>query len=152
MIAHRKPGKTVMGKIYFHRSALGLVDEHIRKRALEVIRLLPGWEWDIARVHKTTGQVALIRSPDWDTADEPTVGAMKVVDGTTIKLRPDTGMIYHHKWCFVADDYSGFNVKASKARSEAWESLVPPVNKRKIGRRTHWEEEVLPRLKAAIRS
>ena len=72
---------------------------------------------------------------------------MRVVDGTTVKLRPSTGMIYHHKWCFVADDYGGFDVKASKARSSAWESLDPPVNKRKIGRRTHWEAEVLPRLR-----
>lgn len=141
-----------MGKIYFHRSALGLVDAHIRKRTLEVIRLIPDWEWHIARVNKTNGQVALIKSPDWDTANEPTVGDMMVVDGKTIRRRRDAGMIYHHKWCFVADDYSGFDVDASKTRSEAWESLNPSVNKRKIGRRTYWEGVVVPRLKAAIRS
>ena len=114
-----------------------------------MVRLIPDWEWHIARVNKTSGQVALIKSPDWDTADEPTVGDMMVVDGTTMKRRPDTGMIYHHKWCFVADDYVGFDVEASKARSEAWESLDPPVNKSKIGRRTHWDGEVLPRLEDA---
>jgi len=142
----RKPGKLVVGKLYFHRSALGLVDPTIRRKVKAAQKRLPDWKWDIARVRKADGQVALIQSPDWDTADEPTVGDMMVVEGRVIKRRPSSGMIYHHKWCFVADDYTGFDVEASKARSQAWESLDPPVNKRKIGRLSYWVDEVVPRL------
>jgi hypothetical protein len=142
----RKPGKLVVGKLYFHRSALSRVDQSIRKRVLAAQRREPEWKWDIARVDIKGGRVALIQSPDWDTADEPTVGAMIVLDGRTVKRRPPTAMIYHHKWTFVSDDYTGFDVEASKARSSAWESLDPPVNKRKIGHRRHWEEAVVSRL------
>ena len=42
---------------------------------------------------------------------------------------PSDPYIYHHKWLFVADDYDGFDVEESKARSGAWlcQTSINPV-------------------------
>jgi len=53
--------------------------------------------------------------------------------------------IYHHKWLFVADDYQGFDVVASKTRSEQWIALGD-VDRSRIGRKSYWEERVVPQL------
>ena len=41
--------------------------------------------------------------------------------------------IYYHKWLFVADDYPGYDVAKSAARS-------------RIGNKSYWEHFVVPRL------
>jgi len=146
----RKPGKLVAGKLYFHKSVLDQMDYGIQADVARAVRLAPkGWEWVIARVDVVRGHVALIQSSDWDTAPEPTVGAMVVVRGDEVRQQRGSGMIYHHKWMFVADDYDGFDVEASKERSRLWESLNPPVDKCLIGRRDYWARYVLPRLGTA---
>lgn len=152
-MSNRRPGKTVAGRLYVHRSALHLLGRDIQDKIKFAQESVPDWSnWAIARVSLTSNQVALIESPDWDTADEPSVGAMMVVDGCDLKFRPDTGtMIYHHKWMFVADDYDGFDVEDSKARSASWESLDPPVDKKRIGRREYWESHVVTRLGAEVK-
>lgn len=139
----RKPGKLVVKRFYVHKSAL---DAKTKAKVDKAQKLVPDWEWEIARIDCSSGQIALIQSPDWDIADEPTVGEMRIIERNTVKERHVKGMIYHHKWLFVSDTYTGFNVEKSKARSKLWESLDPPVNKKMIGRRSYWESEVLPRL------
>jgi hypothetical protein len=146
----RIPGKAVAGRLYFHRSTLRLQEQRVQDAVAAAEQQTSGWVWDVARVDRTAEQVALVKCPDWDTAPEPTVGAMAVVtlgpDSQGPRILDPMGMIYHHKWMFVADDYLGFDVEESKARSVAWEALDPPVDKAKIGRRQYWEERVLPRL------
>jgi hypothetical protein len=140
----RPPGKRVGGRIYLHRSA-------VRARpdlapAIERAQLVVGhWPWDVARVGR--GEVALVQSPDFDSAAEPTVGEMLVVDLGTgdVRHRPARDELYHHKHLMVADGYQGFDVAESRARSAAWGSLRG-VDRRRIGRRDYWEEHVVPRL------
>ena len=51
--------------------------------------------------------------------------------------------------CAVAvenDDYTGFDITESKHRSILWQLLVPPVDTKRIGRKSYWEALVLPRL------
>ena len=59
--------------------------------------------------------------------------------------------IYHHKWLFVTDDYSGFNVEASKERSRLWLGL-DGVDKKRSGRKSYWVNNVLPRIQDLSRS
>jgi hypothetical protein len=67
-------------------------------------------------------------------------------DGTTRHLRqPKDPYVYHHKWLFVADDYTGFDVRESKARSRAWMQLAD-VDRSRIGKKSYWREKVVPRL------
>jgi hypothetical protein len=90
--------------------------------------------------------VSFISSPDWDVADEPTVGeSIRVGKDGTIKRTVPSGLIYRHKWLFVRPDYTGFDVKASEIRSARWTSLSG-IDYKRIGRKTFWDTNVLPRL------
>jgi hypothetical protein len=51
----------------------------------------------------------------------------------------------HHKRLFVADDYDGFDVEASKQRSRKWLAL-DGIDFRRIGKKSFWEQSVVPRL------
>jgi hypothetical protein len=57
----------------------------------------------------------------------------------------DDPYIYHHKWLFVSDDYEEFDVEASKSRSERWMALTD-VDRSRIGRKSYWDEQVVPRI------
>jgi hypothetical protein len=46
---------------------------------------------------------------------------------------------------FVADDYDRFNVEESRVRSQQWISL-PNVDRSRIGRKSYWEQQVVPRM------
>jgi hypothetical protein len=140
-----KIGKKIGSKVYLHRSALELRPDlaALVKRAE---RLVGDWTWHVVRVNRTEQEVAFVQSPDFDTAPEPTVGAMRIVYLTSCRVRlfKQGGLIYHHKHLFVAPGYTGFDLEASRARSTRWERLG--VDKSKIGRRDYWQREVLPLL------
>jgi hypothetical protein len=71
-------------------------------------------------------------------------------DGATQRrTTPVDPYIYHHKWLFVDDDYRGFNVEESKARSQLWISLGD-VDRSRIGRQSYWQEQVVPRLTGTV--
>ena len=95
-----------------------------------------------------SGAVSFVQASDFDASDEPTVGAAITVraNGTTRRREQLADpFIYHHKWLFVADDYGGFDVDASKQRSKRWTEL-DGVDRSRIGVRSYWEREVLSRL------
>ena len=88
---------------------------------------------------------------DFDVAPEPTVGDVVIVDAqgnVRIRWQPRDPEIYHHKWLVVADDYQGFDVEPGRQRSLAWMRL-DGIDRKRIGRRSYWQQHVLPRLKAS---
>jgi hypothetical protein len=138
-------GKEIGGAVYVHRRYQHLLGPAVAEAAA---RLPPGFDYTVVKLHRRTGVVSFIHSPDFDTADEPTVGDLYTVrpDGTvTLRRQPPDPYLYHHKWLFVADDYPGFEVAASKARSEEWLAL-PDIDRSRIGRRSYWTQIVLPRI------
>lgn len=145
-MSRRVPGKRVGRRHYVHRSAVGQsrIPSELVEAAAE--HLPPGWDYVVVRWDAGTGEVAFIRSPDWDEAPEPTVGDLVAVraDGTVRSRRvsPDRAQIYHHKWMFVAENYAGFDVEESRARSEAWKRLDP--DRSRIGWKAYWEAKVVP--------
>jgi hypothetical protein len=138
-------GKELGGAVYLHR-----LYEHLLGAPVEAARqhLPPDFDYTVVKLNHRTGAVSFIHSPDFDTAPEPTVGELWTVSPNghaRFRRMPDDPWIYHHKWLFVADSYSGFDVEESKARSASWCSL-PDVDRRRIGIRSYWETHVLPRL------
>ena len=139
-------GKEIGGAVYVHRkyeSVFGPPVDDARKR------LPQDSEYTVVKLNLANSTFSFIQVSDFDTAPEPTVGAVIIVkqDGTTRSIRPPTDpFIYHHKWLFVADDYDGFDVEESKRRSLAWMSL-PDVDKARIGRKSYWETDVVPRIR-----
>lgn len=140
-------GKEIGGAVYVHRFY-----EHLLEAVVEPARahLPPQCDYTVVKYAERSGTVSFICSPDFDTAPEPVLGEIWTVfpDGRALHRRPPIDpYIYHHKWLFVADDYPGFDVAASKARSAAWLAL-PDIDMRRIGRLSYWTQVVLPQLGA----
>jgi len=138
-------GKEISGSVYVHRH----YEERLGPTVLLAKRWLPAdYNYDVVKYNRRTEAVSFIQCPQFDVEPEPTIGCVVTVwaDGTvrqrTIATDP---LIYHHKWLFVADDYGGFDVEASRRRSIAWLS-VESVDKSRIGRRSYWQKHVVPQI------
>ena len=141
-------GKEIGGNVYVHQEYENLLDDIV---GIAKDYLPDGFVYSVVKLNLQNNSVTFIHSPDFDSADEPQIGAHFLVrqDGSTRESKPLADpYIYHHKWLFVADDYKGFDVAKSKARSVAWLSLAN-VDKSRIGRLGYWQEHVLPRLNLA---
>jgi len=141
----RKPGKTCGSSLYVHR----LYEEQVvptsallhAKRVL--IQYLNDTSYTGVKYDRRTGNVTFQWCDDFDTADEPTVGRCFVLTGQgRVKIieKKEDPQIWHHKWMWVADDYKGFNVEASKKHSELWTKHVSPEERRRIGTKSFWEK------------
>ncbi len=141
-------GKEIGGAIYIHKSSEG----HFGSELEAAKRFLPqDFEYEIVKKNLKTAEFSFIQSTDFDSDDEPSVGDSILVkaDGS-IKPRkqPMDPEIYHHKWLFVDDEYRGFDIESSRQRSIAWMALSD-IDKRRIGKKSYWEQNVLPRLEAS---
>ena len=142
-------GKEIAGKVYVHRDYADRLGDALEQAAT---RLPEDFAYTIVKYDTRSGAVSFILCPDFDTVDEPTVGDVVTVstDGTA-RHRPrlTDPQIYHHKWLFVADDYTGFDVATSKRRSESWLAL-DDVDKSRIGTRSYWDVYVVPRIGSGL--
>ena len=130
----RTPGKLVRNCVYCHRKYIQ-------------IKNYPS-TGDIIKINNDTNAISVIECFDFDNEDEPQI---RTVWGQnrTINYTRDTGPLYHHKWMFVADDYAGFNVEESKARSIKINAVLtahPEIKRNKIGNKKYWEDNVIPLL------
>jgi len=128
-------GKEIGGAVYLHRSYERLVGSDLR-RAKRI--LPPGFRYDVIKWRPDTGAVSFVSCPGFDSEPEPAAGDVFVVAGGQGRLRkaPEDPWVYHHKWLFVADDYRGFDVAASRSRSGSWAGRG--VDRSRIGRRSQW--------------
>ena len=140
-----KVGKEIGGAVYVHKQYESLLPEAVQ-RAKSF--LPPEFSYTVVKLQMSDETVSFIQSIDFDSADEPTVGdlyTIKVDGSASFRRGLADPWIYHHKWLFVADDYKGFNVEASKTRSRQWLRL-PDIDFTRIGKKSFWEQNVLPRL------
>lgn len=138
-------GKEIGGAVYVHRQYELFLPTGVSAAKL---KLSKEFDYTVVKYTSKSKTYSFISSPDFDASDEPVVGELVSVaaDGTITHRKQLTDpYIYHHKWLFVADDYKGFDVEESKRRSLTWLALEN-VDKSRIGRRSYWEEYVLPRL------
>ncbi len=138
-------GKEIGGAVYVHRRY-----EHVLGAAVEEARrhLPPDFRYTVVKLNLTNQSVSFVEVADFDSALEPTIDTIIIVrpDGSTKRISPPSDpFIYHHKWLFVKDDYDGFDVEQSRARSRAHMAL-PDIDRRRIGKKNYWNTEVVPRL------
>ena len=132
-----KLGKRIGGCLYVHRSQSWILPDTVQQTISNIV--IP-FSFTIIKYCKKGDQISLIECEDWDTADEPVVGRSFVIshDGKTKIVNPPSDpWIYHHKWMFVSEDYTGFDVSVSKARSEKWTS-IKEIDCSRIGKRSYW--------------
>lgn len=138
-------GKEIGGNVYVHKQYEELLGSVIStaKNQLE-----DDFDYAVIKLNLQTRAVTFIVSPDFDTAPEPELGAYVLIreDGSVMKrAKLSDPYIYHHKWLMVKDDYAGFDVSESRQRSSLWLSLAD-VDKTRIGRKSFWESNVVPRI------
>ena len=143
-------GKRMGHDLYVHKNY-----EHVLpSKELEAAKgFLPtGFNYTAVKHNKKERTFSFIQSSDFDAADEPTVGdSIKVHPSgkTTLTKQSKDPKIWHHKWQWVAPDYTGFDVEASKERSKKWRGVVG-TNKElssRIGSRSYWDANVVPLIK-----
>jgi DNA phosphorothioation-associated putative methyltransferase len=139
-------GKEIGYAVYVHRQyedLLGATIEWAKRNLPE------HYDYTVVKLNQRNDSVSFIHCPNFDTEHEPAIASIIVVsaDGTAQRrTTPSDPYIYHHKWLFVADDYDGFDVADSIARSQRWVSLGS-VDRSRIGRKSFWQKHVVPRLK-----
>jgi hypothetical protein len=138
-------GKEIGGAVYVHRRyerVFGLPLEEARRC------LPPDFQYTVVKLNLANKSFSFVEVVDFDAAPEPTIGTVIAVgaDGSCQRMQPPSDpFIYHHKWLFVADDYDGFDVAESKARSRAWMALTD-IDRTRIGKKSYWQTKVVPRL------
>ena len=153
----KKVGKVVMSCLYIHKSAMDTLSQKKSELVSETLRILylqeKDFSYDIIKIDLKNKRVSYIQSLDWDLSSEPSVGRSCIVsaDGK-VSFREPSNLIYHHRWYFVKEDYSGFDVHEARRWSNYWENHAAVIKlkedknekfKSKIGRREYWKERVL---------
>lgn len=141
----REPGKRIGGRVYVHRTYESQFPGLAQAKAK-----LPSYvRYDVVAYCERDGSFSFIECPGFNHQDEPVLGSSWKVYPTAqfaVEFRsPFDPWIYHHKWMFVGDEYHGFDVDASKRRSQAWESLEG-VDRSRIGKLSYWRANVIPRI------
>ena len=87
-------------------------------------------------------RLSFIDSPDWFTANEPTVGNSTCwdFDKETHSYRSGGNTVYHSKELFMADDTDLIDLEKAKERTKLWQSLVKKEEKKLIGNKKYWHQ------------
>ena len=147
-------GKSIGGCVYFHHNylneMLGVLNIDPKNRMcllpgmFNTLAAHPNFKFNIVKYNPKKQTFTFINSPDFDTANEPVIAEYVRINYTNAltkyfppKKKPQ---IYHHKWMFVKDDYTGFDVAAAKQRSEHIDQFMKKwkINRSKIGSQEYW--------------
>lgn len=144
-------GKNIGGAIYIHRTYERVISTSHLTKAKSA--LPTDYEYTVVKWVLRSNNISFIKCQHFDQLHEPPIDEVVVVtpEGVTRRSRfRNNPPIYHHKWMFVRDDYGGFDVEESKRRSALWSQLAG-IDRKRIGRRDYWVNEVLPRIEALQR-
>lgn len=149
---HKDVGKKMGKHIWMH---ISYADSYVPGNVISDLiekgkESVPDFNPVIVRIDHSSSEVALIESIDFDLEEEPAVGTSICFreDGCRVTKPAKNPLIYHHKWMFVQDDYLGFSVTGSKARSMAWKQHLG-VNQHvssRIGRKSFWDAWIASEL------
>ncbi len=140
-------GKDIGGRIYVHKDYVDRLPNHqaVRQAEKTLSQAAPNFNYNAVSVDMKTNRVTFIEAPDFDTADEPTVGRYIVVSPDGNAKPGVSQQIWHHKWLWVEDDYQGFDVEKSFQRSRQW-LQIPDIPFSKIGKREVWDQVIAGKL------
>lgn len=121
-------GKEIGGKIYFHKLyRREIIPDDEWDYAVSVLEEnYPNFRYNCIRYDPVATTISFQQAPDFNTASEPVVGDYVTVNCRTGKLSSGhSNSIWHHKWLWVKDDYTGFDVDDSFEWSRLWLSQLP---------------------------
>lgn len=144
----------IMGECYWvHKSAIqeinsfaiqDLINKKIDLFSLYCEKNNIVFDYNIIKINLKNNKFSMINSPDFDISEEPIVGDVySSIDGISYKLskKKSNCFVYHHKWLFVGEGYSGFCYLNSMKRSLLWKSILGnnKLISSKIGLKSYWE-------------
>lgn len=140
--------KRIGSTIYVHKSNIQelldmLPDDEYKSEIIKwyEFRKQPGTaSYEVIKYDIKQHKLSFIDSPDWDSANEPTVGESTCwnFDKGTSTYRNGGTTVYHSKELFVSDNYTEFDIEKAKERTKLWSSLVSKEDKKKIGNKKFW--------------
>lgn len=140
--------KKVVNCYYVHKSNIDELYDKLPSFIISAVKAtfqegveLYGFGFDIVKVDVKRKTVSLIECPTFNILEEPIVGDSYCynIDTDTWKVILGGSKVYHHKWQFVGPDYKGFDIYASKRRSEILNSIQEfKENKSRIGNFDYW--------------
>ena len=134
-------GKKMGNNIWFHISYAKQFN--LNSNTLDDMCSKLKFKPNIVRIDTKKDLVSLINSPDFDVSKEPFIKESALFSNNEllkINNEQENPQIYHHKWMFVDESYSGFDYQEQIQRSITWKSLLG-VNKTvssRIGRKKYW--------------
>ena len=125
-------GKQMADAIYVHKNyGDRIVPQNILQKYKDVLESeFPDFQYNCLKIDNNRNRIAFQESPDFDTAREPVVGdwiAIEFLDDKFDKCKITTGhsnYIFHHKWLWVGNDYTRFDVQKSWEWSKKWLSTL----------------------------
>ena len=161
----KAPAKNIGGEKYFHHSYLDahieqndgtLTYENVTRAEQAVKKALREAgvtiKFNTFKYNPSTKVLTFQEGRGFDTMREPVVGHSigvnlstgKVVSGfkSDGSLRAPSEAIWHNKWQWVDDTYTGFDVEAAKAWSEEWGSKFATGERRDIGKKENWDNKL----------
>jgi poly(A) polymerase len=125
---HDNVGKQVGSSLYVHKLyADQIIPKAILTKGIEIMtRSNPSFNYNCLMWDVAAKTLRFDEAPDFDSAREPHVGEYVVVslDGKFPPRHGKSNSIWHHKWLWVKDDYTGFDVDKSKDWSRVWLSKL----------------------------
>lgn len=140
-------GKEVAYKVYFHKDyAEKVLPFGVYEKAKEILNEemkkdgspIKDFKYNALCWCAKTNVLRFDEAPDFDLSREPHPGMMVSIDLGTGKVKiQKSDQIWHHKWLWVMDDYSGFDVRQSYEWSRKWLSAGID-SEGGIGKREKW--------------
>lgn len=123
-------GKEIGGDIYLHRDYADIVvPDDIMQNAVQILDEYDNrFDYNCIRYSPKTGAVSFQEAPDFDTAREPVVGDYITVFPDGSVKTGHSNYIWHHKWLWVMNDYTGFDVADSWEWSRTWLNTLQEVS------------------------
>lgn len=125
-------GKEVSGTIYAHKNYASDIVKNpaLLKKAENAVKSYDAsFKYNTIAYTPKTGAIRFDEAPDFDTAREPIPGRQITVNADGKVIRDTTNRsIWHHKWQWVKNDYTGFDVEESWNWSKQYLSVLRPVS------------------------
>ena len=119
-------GKLIGGKLYAHKNYIhDIVPAEVIDAAMDLLDdHFPDFEYNCFRWDPSKKELLLQECPDFNTAREPVVGTCIKITEESAEETQFFNQIFHHKWLWVTDDYTGFDVSESWEWSKEWLSVL----------------------------
>ena len=137
--------KKVMKSWYVHVSNIDELGEEKKNIVEQRRKMIGDFRYDVIKFDTDTENVTFIECEEFDEKHEPMVGRQYLTKKNgEKKIMPSKGQVYHKKYTFVSENYTGFDIEAEKKRAELYDELLKKHEdkkiKSKIGYKKKWIE------------